>query len=195
MAKMTRRESRETAFVLLFEWSFKEDSLDEIIENAAVTRDIKVDAFARGLADKFIENREELDLLIEQYSQGWKLQRISKTALAVLRMSFCELTRFDDIPVGVSINEAVELVKKFGTDEEATYLNGILGNFEKVRKGLRKAPPIPVKEEPIEDIESIDEYEQQMHDKQNEQKIQQLQKAQSESTDVELVDDIVIEVE
>lgn len=195
MAKMTRRESRETAFALLFEWSFKEDSLDEIIENATISRDIKVDAFARGLADKVIENREELDLLIEQYSQGWKLQRISKTVLSVLRMSFCEMTKYDNIPVGVSINEAVELVKKFGTDEEAAYLNGILGNFEKVRKGLRKAPPIPKKKESIEDIEQIDKHEQQVHDEQSEQEIRQSQKIHEEADDVELVDDIIIEVE
>lgn len=191
MAKLTRRESREIAFTLLFEWSFKDDPLDEIIENAITAREIVVDSFARGLIAKAIENREELDLLIEQYSQGWKLQRISKTALAVLRMSFCELTRFEDIPEGVSINEAVELVKKFGMDEEAAYLNGILGNFVKVRKGQKEAPPLP-KKNSSESVQSMEKNEQQVHDKQEEQNIHQIQQGHDE---VELIDDIIIEVE
>ncbi len=199
MSKLTRRESRETAFALLFEWSFKEDSLDEIIENATATRDIIVDSFARELADKVIENKNELDGLIEQYSQGWKLARISKTALAVLRMSFCELTKFGNIPVGASINEAVELVKKFGTDEEAAYLNGILGNFEKVRKGLKEAPPLPKMEEKpqetaeviFEDMQSIESYEQQVHQEQYREK----QLLSLEDDEVKIVTDIIIEVD
>lgn len=197
MAKLTRRESREAAFELIFEWSFKDEPLDEIIENAITARKIVVDSFSGKLAEKVIENREELDLLIEQYSQGWKLQRISKTALAVLRMSFCELTKFGDIPVGVSINEAVELVKKYGTDEEAAYLNGILGTFEKVRKGLKEAPPLPQKKEAesIETIPTIEEYEQHVHEEQNRLKIQKLHENRRIQDEVELIDDIVIEVE
>lgn len=188
MAKLTRRESREVAFTLLFEWSFKDETLDEIIENAVESREIVVDSFSRELVGKVVENREELDLLIERFSQGWKLQRISKTALAILRMSFCELTKFDGIPVGASINEAVELVKKFGTDEEAAYLNGILGNFEKVRKGLKQAPPMPQKET-IETIEPKEDHEQQEHNE------HEMQKSQQEHDEVELVEDIIIEVE
>lgn len=191
MAKLTRRESREIVFTLLFEWSFKDDPLDEIIENAVTAREITVDSFARELVAKVIKNREELDSLIEQYSQGWKLQRISKTALAVLRMSFCELTRFADIPEGVSINEAVELVKKFGMDEEAAYLNGILGNFVKVRKGQKEAPPLPI-EKKTESGQSIAKDEQQVHNKQETQKLHHIQQEHSE---VKLIDDIVIEVE
>lgn len=189
---MTRRESREIAFALLFEWSFHGENVDEMIENAGLAREAVVDSFARELTEKTIANREEIDGLIEQYSQGWKLQRISKTALTVLRMSFCELTKFKDIPVGVSINEAVELLKKYGTDEEATYLNGILGNFEKVRKGLKEAPPMPMpKADKIEEsIQSIGINEQ------HEQKEQNIQNIHPEyAGEVELIDDIVIEVE
>lgn len=194
MAKPTRRESRETAFMLLFEWSFKDDSLDEIIEMAKTARGIDVDEFALSLAEKVIANREEIDAIIERYSQGWKLSRISRTVLAVLRLSFCEMTKFGDIPVGASINEAVELVKKFGTDAEAAYLNGILGSFEQVRKGLKEAPPVPEKMEPVigdEDLQKI----QQEQEVQQEQELQKEQEIQPKSDEVELVDDIVIEVE
>jgi len=188
MQKTTRRESRETAFALLFEWSFTEESLDEIVELAQLARDAQVDAFALELVGKVIQNREELDLLIERYSQGWKLKRISRTALAVLRMSFCEMTKFNDIPVGASINEAVELVKKFGTNEEATYINGILGSFERVRKGLEPAPP-QREEKPTQ--------ENNLNQQLNEHDIQESQQKQigENSDQVELIEDIIIEVE
>lgn len=189
MPKTTRRESRETAFALLFEWSFREEeSLDEIIEMAKLTRDVQADAFALELVSKVIQNREEIDSLIGRYSQGWKLKRISRTALTVLRMSFCEMTKFDDIPVGASINEAVELVKKFGTNEEATYINGILGSFERVRRGL-EAPPAEQEEESRQE----DNQDKQLdtHDIQDEHEAQ----INGESGDIELIEDIIIEVE
>ncbi|MCL2034100.1 MAG: transcription antitermination factor NusB [Oscillospiraceae bacterium] len=189
MPKTTRRESRETAFSLLFEWSFREEeSLEEIIETAKLTRDAEVDSFALELLSKVIQNREELDSLIGQYSQGWKLKRISRTALAGLRMSFCEMTKLEDIPVGASINEAVELVKMFGTNEEATYINGILGSFERVRRGLEDAPAKQEEENAQEDNQ----------DKQlNTQDIQEEHKPQTDKKpdDIELIEDIVIEVE
>lgn len=187
MPKPTRRESREIAFALMFEWSFQEMPLDEMIELAGLARRIEVDKFAYSLAERTIENRNEIDALITRYSQGWKLSRLSRTVLSVLRMSFCELTKFGDIPVGATINEAVELVKKYGTDEEAIYLNGILGSFEQVRKGFKEAPPSPVE---------IEEHDiQQEQDLQMEQKALIDQKLQQNGDEPELLDDIVIEVE
>lgn len=139
--KNTRRESREVAFALLFEWSFKDDTLDEIIENAAVGSELPVDAFARALAGCAIEHCPEIDKIIGRYSEKWKVSRLSRVTLAVLRMSVCELLHFDDIPVGATINEAVELAKKFSTEDEAAYINGILGAFERARSGKAAAEP------------------------------------------------------
>lgn len=192
MAKLTRRESREIAFALLFEWSFQHTGLDEMLELAELARDVKVDEFAHSLVQKVIESHEELDALIEQYSQGWKLSRISRTVLSVLRMSFCELTKFGDIPVGASINEAVELVKKYGTDEEAGYLNGILGNFEQVRKGLKKAPPLPMPKVDDEITDTDSEDTEDTH-KQKEQNIQK--RHTDKKGEPEILEDIIIEVE
>lgn len=181
MLKSTRRESREAAFSLLFEWSFKEESLEEIIEAASVARDAKIDGFARELAEKTIVSREEIDALIEQYSQGRKLSRISKTALAVLRLCFCELTQFKDIPAGATINEGVELLKKYGTDEEAAYLNGILGSFEREGKDPKPTSSTQV-------IQKINIHSEQNTHSGSDTKDDIYQ-------DVELVDDITIEVE
>lgn len=191
MVKPTRRESRETAFELLFEWSFKEDSLEEIIEMAGKARNAQVDDFARKLAGKAVASRDEIDALIGQYSQGRKLSRISKTALAVLRLCFCELTQFEEIPAGASINEGVELLKKYGTEEEAAYLNGILGSFDRVRKGLKPPPPVSTEKETIQSIEDNIRIEQNTQDTDNSIDIED----KSSPDDVELLDDIIIEVE
>lgn len=132
--KQSRRESRETAFALLFEWSFQPDeSMDELIKQAESYRDAPVDAFCRSLCDKTVANAQSLDTLIETYSDRWKLSRISKVNLAVLRLAFCEMSQFTDIPVGATINEAVELVKTYGTEDEAAYVNGILGSYDRSR--------------------------------------------------------------
>lgn len=136
--KRSRREARETAFALLFEWSFQPDeSMDELIIQAERYRDAPVDDFCRALCGKTTANVEALDSLIETYSDRWKLSRISKVNLAVLRLAFCEMSQFTDIPAGATINEAVELVKTYGTEDEASYVNGILGAYERSRSKLK----------------------------------------------------------
>ena len=132
--KRKRRQSRETAFSLIFEWGFREEERPEdIIAQAVDGRAAEVDEFARVLASRTIENCAALDNMIKQYSHKWKLGRIPRVTLALLRMSFCELSMFPEIPVGATINEAVELAKKYATEEDAAYLNGILGQYERDR--------------------------------------------------------------
>jgi len=132
--KRKRRQSRETAFSLIFEWGFREEERPEdIIAQAVDGRAAEVDEFARVLASRTIENCAALDNMIKQYSHKWKLGRIPRVTLALLRMSFCELSMFPEIPVGATINEAVELAKKYATEEDAAYLNGILGQYDRDR--------------------------------------------------------------
>ena len=90
--------------------------------------------FVKTLAFRAWENLESIDAVIEKYAKGWKLSRISKVALAVLRMAICEMLYFEDIPVGVSINEAVELCKKYAAKEDASFVNGLLGSVSKEEK-------------------------------------------------------------
>jgi N utilization substance protein B len=135
--KMNRRKSREAAFTLLFEWSFHGEDPHVMIENACLCRELLADSFARDLCVKTIEGVENIDKLIEEYSDTWKISRLSKVTLSVLRLSFCELTLMDDIPVGATINEAVELCKQYATEDEAAYVNGILGKFNRDREQSR----------------------------------------------------------
>lgn len=129
---MTRREEREQAFVLLFEKSFNQEIELEALYTFAVENEaITGSEFVKSLLFKTWENVEIIDSVIEKYAHGWKINRISKVALAVLRLAICEMKYFDDIPVGVSINEAVELCKKYAAKEDSAFVNGILGSVSK----------------------------------------------------------------
>ena len=131
---MKRRDARESAFQLIFEKSFQKESMQELLDQAIAWRALEVDDYARRLVLLTEEHCEELDAGIEGFLTGWKLSRLPRVTLTVLRLSFCELLYFPDIPVRVSINEAVELAKKYATEEDASYINGVLGTF------VRKTP-------------------------------------------------------
>ena len=92
---------------------------------------------------------EELDDLIEQFSHGWKLSRISRTALAVLRVALYEILYMPDIPAAASINEAVELAKGYDEPETVRFINGILGSF--MRSRGETVEEQPAETEPAED--------------------------------------------
>ena len=81
------------------------------------------------LLTSLAENRNEIDGFIDRYSRGWKLERISRTALAVLRCALCEILYMDDIPNSAAINEAVELDKGYDEPETVSFVNGVLGGF------------------------------------------------------------------
>ena len=128
---MKRSEARDLAFTLVFEKAFLEDSMEDIIADAAEARLIEEDDFALSLARSVGEHLEEIDALISHYSDKWKIGRLPRVTLSVLRLALCELRYFDDIPYAATINEAVELAKKYSTQDDAAYANGVLGAYVK----------------------------------------------------------------
>ena len=132
---MKRQEAREQAFLLVFENSFKNDTLEEIINSANLARDIEICDYAIDVFNGVKENSLTIDKYIEENAVGWKKDRISKVALAVLRVSVYEMLYKDDIPVAVSINEAVNLAKKYSIKDEASFINGVLGSISKKIEG------------------------------------------------------------
>ncbi len=128
---MTRSESREQAFILNFETLFSDAHIAEIIESAGEIRDFKVSTFARDLVTYTFENREKINEIIASYTKKWDMKRISKVSLSVLQLAIGEIMQFEDIPVSVTINEAVELCKKYGGDDDFSFVNGILGSYVK----------------------------------------------------------------
>ena len=128
---MTRRQAREEAFILIFEKQFNSDTLDELLQLAEEVRDIEPDDYIKTVFFGVYENIDALDAVISENAVGWSIPRISKTALAVMRLAIFEINYIPEIPVSVSINEAVELCKKYATKEDASFVNGILATVSK----------------------------------------------------------------
>ena len=126
---MTRRESRELAFVLLFEKSFTENSIAEILQDAEEARELAADPFALQLAEGTVEHMQEIDDCISSFSHKWSKSRLSRVALSIMRLAVFEMNYLEEIPVSVSINEAVELAKHYGGEADAAFINGVLGGI------------------------------------------------------------------
>ncbi len=138
---MNRKLAREFCMKMMFQMGVQnnydlniiQDHLEEENENVE-TQQME---YIEGLLKAVVDNRSELDEIIVEFSKGWKLDRIAKVDLAILRISLGELLYKKDIPFAVSINEAIELAKKYSTNESATFVNGILGRYVE-EKGINK---------------------------------------------------------
>lgn len=128
---MTRKMAREEAFILIFEKIFSKESVEEVLELALETRDLVADDYIKTVFSGVYENVEQLDGIISENAVGWKIERISKTALSILRLALFEIKYMDEIPLAVSINEAVEICKKYATEADAFFVNGILSTVAK----------------------------------------------------------------
>lgn len=128
---MTRKLAREEAFILVFEKEFNDNTVEEILKTAEEVRDLTPDEYITDVFMGVYDNLEELDGIISDKSVGWSIGRISKTALGILRLAIYEMKYINDIPVSVSINEAVELCKKYATLEDSSFVNGILSTVAK----------------------------------------------------------------
>lgn len=105
------------------------DTLGEEDELYSSYPNAKQMEYIRKAVTGVYEHRDELDRIIEKYSKGWKIHRISKTAAAILRVAIYEMLYMEDVPVGAAINEAVELAKGYEEKETVSFINGILGSF------------------------------------------------------------------
>ncbi len=122
-----RSEEREQAFCLLFQSLFNTDENFEIYEENIES----VGDYARSIAFGVEEKKDNLDGLIEKYSKGWKVKRLPKVNLAILRLAAYEILFVDDVPESVAINEAVELAKKYSGESDYSFINGVLGALVK----------------------------------------------------------------
>lgn len=128
---MTRHQSRESAFVLVFEKMFNGDvDMDEIIAFAKEAQTFELDDFAVQLAKKTFENKDEIDSVINKNLFKWSPERISKVTRAVLRIAVCEIL-YTDVPAAVAANEAVEISKTYSTEADASFVNGVLSSVIK----------------------------------------------------------------
>ena len=131
---MTRSAARDLAFHLIFERAFREEAIEEIIADAEEARAIEEEEFALALTNCVNDHLAEIDAEIDRYSDKWKVNRRPKVSLTVLRLALGEMLYFREIPVAATINEAVELAKKYSMQEDAAYINGVLGAFAKAHR-------------------------------------------------------------
>lgn len=126
-----RRTARDLAFKYVFQQGLTGDMpamLLEGIDDFGFTPDDK--GYIIESVNGVYKNLEEIDAHIEKYSQNRKKNRISNVCLAAMRIAIYEILYMDEIPVSVSINEAVELIKTYDSPETAAFANGILGKLE-----------------------------------------------------------------
>lgn len=127
---MNRKTARENAFILLFEKAIKKDeTFEEIFTKATEERALEVDDYVKKVFFGNAENEKIIDMKIEESLVGWKKERISFVAWAVIKLSAYELMFMEDIPVKVSINEAIELSKKYDEDKAYIFVNGVLNKI------------------------------------------------------------------
>jgi N utilization substance protein B len=138
---MTRREIREHLFVLLFEGEFYDvEEMDEqtslYFENFVSSATEDEIEYIRGRLARIKENLGSIDVLLSEATSGWKLNRMGKVELSLLRLALFEMKCDEQIPEKVAINEAVELTKKFGGDASSGFVNGVLAKLvQKVTLG------------------------------------------------------------
>ena len=129
---ISRYKMREQAFILCFEMLFSDTDIDELADNAGDAREEFLSDYAIGCAKGVKEHEKEINAKIsENLKKGWKISRISKVSLALLRLAVYEILYRDDVPTSVSINEAVELSKKYTVKEDTSFINGVLGSVAK----------------------------------------------------------------
>lgn len=134
-----RREGREHALQALYSVELHPDSPREAIRLFMEAHPCKkgVKDFALGLLPGLLDNQAAIDARITEKSPNWSISRMSKIDLCIIRLATYELLFREDIPRNVTINEAIEIAKKFGSEESPAFVNGIL---DEIARGLPQKP-------------------------------------------------------
>lgn len=144
--KMNRRQTREAALCMIFNYSFHtegdgSEQLELYLENFQdkdaknISEELRQDEYFTKAYFGVISNITELDEIIASCSKKWSSARISRVSKSILRLALYEILYMKNIPTQVSINEAVELAKKFDSDESYSFVNGILGAYVRSTEG------------------------------------------------------------
>lgn len=128
MEKLTRRTARENAFLAAFASTFDNAMPEDVIALNNELGENRVDEFGRKLIDDYYEHSAEINDIIRDHLKGWTIDRIPRVSLTVLRLALSEILYGEEKLPSVTINEAVELTKKFGGNEDYQFVNGLLGS-------------------------------------------------------------------
>lgn len=133
---MSRKEARDCAFKLVFEIPFHENEYEERLKYYSEEYDdVSLNKndfdYINLVVVKCFENLESIDAKIQKNLRGWTVKRLPKTTAAILRLAVSEMEYADDVPYQVAINEAVELAKTYGGDDDPAFVNGVLAGIVK----------------------------------------------------------------
>ena len=139
--KHQRSLSRRTAVQVLFAWEMRSQTKNGKKNRITPSKMIEtgeldliegpIDDYANRLIDGVISNKQKIDDCLNSYSKNWSLERMSLVDVNVIRVAIFEMFNIEDVPISVSIDEAVELAKGFGGDDSHKFVNGILGAISK----------------------------------------------------------------
>lgn len=136
---MNRKSARELCMKVIFDMLMNKEydikKLDYYLSEVEEENTQK--SYIDTVLNSTIQHLDEINEIIKKYAIGWSVDRIAKVDLAILQLALVEIKYIDDIPYNVSINEAVELAKKFSSDESTSFVNGILGKFVE-EEGIKK---------------------------------------------------------
>jgi len=137
--RLTRSEIVKILFGMEFDREYDTNYIDEYINHFADEnsedlvfdeRKLDIDLVKKTIND-VITNKEEIDGLINEYSKDWKLNRIAKVDMTIMRVAIAEMLYNNDIPVSVSINEAVNTCKEYSEENSSKFINGVLGSISR----------------------------------------------------------------
>lgn len=135
---MSRKTAREVAMKLAFASLLGgEDTYEAVLDKSGILEAPTAEdaAFSQEVLRGIEAHREEIDARIDEMAIGWRIGRMPRVDLSILRVAIYEMLYREDIPAGVSINEAVELAKAFGGERSSAYINGMLGTLAKKLEG------------------------------------------------------------
>lgn len=136
---MGRKQAREGTMKILYQMSlnqdFSESEVDAYLENFTFD-DLEIE-YIRYSTKKITEELEFIDENIKSHIEGWEIDRLAKVDLSILRIAIYEILYRSDIPIEVSINEAIEIAKKYSTEDSFKFINGVLGGIVRTRDNLK----------------------------------------------------------
>ncbi|HHT48161.1 MAG TPA: transcription antitermination factor NusB [Firmicutes bacterium] len=140
---MSRRLARELAFFVLFQYDLGRTPWQDALQRLLAENELSPEAvtFLEEMVAGAVAKQEEVDGLLVHFSQDWPLSRMASTDRNILRVAVYELLYRGDIPVEVTVNEAVELAKKYGDENSGKFVNGVLGS---VIRGIQRVVEVPV---------------------------------------------------
>jgi N utilization substance protein B len=133
---MSRKSAREEVMKLVYQMIMNESDSEELLKSFYENHEEAVGEEEKEYINSCItgikNNISRIDEYIEKYSKGWKINRISKVDLAIMRLAIYEMLEREDVPNAVAVNEAIELAKKYSGEKSSNFINGILGNVIRV---------------------------------------------------------------